>query len=229
MGRLTWDVGKDAADSTAPEYDTYDGPKPGRGVYRFELKLLRIKTNRNDDPMLNYLLVMADPNKLKKKYRGYPLWGQQNVTDQGAPYVNQFLNALGLTKPQIKSFWADGCVTDKETPPNVLRLGKTFKIKESGLYVYADIKPDPYEGDQDKMKVAQFVIPKNQPADDKSDAPAASYDAKARRKELKVLALAELQATAKSAGVKGARKIEDPKALIAAILEAEETATPDPF
>lgn len=216
MGKLTWDVGKGAADQTAEEFEYYDGPMPSRGVYRFELKRLRIKPNKNDDPMLNMLLQLNENERLKKKYNGFPMWTQQNVTDQGAPYVNQFLTALGLTKQQIKSFWADGCVTDDENPPNVLKLGKTFKVKESGLFVYVDVKTEPYNGEQ-RLAVRQYVIPKNKPAGDDADS---NED---RQKELAASSLEELQVAAKKLGIKGAKKL-DKDSLVDAIIDAESDA-----
>lgn len=227
MGKLTFSVGKDAADQTADEFEYYDGPMPTRGVYRFELKRLRIKNNRNDDPMLNMLLSLNENERLKKKYNGFTMWSQQNVTQQGAPYVNQFLTALGLSKPQIKSFWSDGCVTDDETPPNVLKLGKTFKVKDSGLFVYVDVKSEPYNGET-RLAVRQYVVPKNKSDKDEDAEEAAQED---RAAELAANSVEELQAAAKKAGVKGSKKM-DKDTLIAAILEAaddEEGDGDNPF
>lgn len=89
------------SDSSEPDeleaFEPYDGPDPKKGVYKFRLTNFRIKCNKNDDPMLNGLLIIQEDRVEKKKFNGWPVWFNQNITDQGKPYILQILKALGVT------------------------------------------------------------------------------------------------------------------------------------
>ena len=114
MKKMKFNVGADAADAEAGQSNFYDGDVPPRGVYRFVVRgdMLRMKTNCNGDPMLSGLAEIREPKGSDKaKYNGYGMWFQQNVTKQGAPYVNNFLDTLGFNR---KAFWGTGGVTIDE-------------------------------------------------------------------------------------------------------------------
>jgi len=123
MKKIKFNVGADAAEATSDSESFYDGPTPPKGVYRTRLKFLKLKTNKNNDPMLNGIMEIEEPKGSDKaKYNGYGIWFNINVTRQGAPYVNNFLDTLGFNK---KAFWATGGVTvdENEDPPTVTKIG----------------------------------------------------------------------------------------------------------
>ena len=141
MGTFKFDVdGANVAPASGGV--AYDGPPPKKGIpYRCKLKRMQIKTNKNDEPMLNFVCEIAEPAKKAGKANpnaecnGYGMWANLNVTDQGAPYVNQFLTALAGAKAAqvIKDFWGPGprIDDDKSDTPKVVGIGR-FKI-EDGL------------------------------------------------------------------------------------------------
>lgn len=154
------------------EYDVYDGELPPKGVYRFELVLLRLKTNKNNDPMLSGMIRIAEPRSSKKaQYNGYSCWFQLNVTSQGARWVNNFLSVLvpeEKAKALRKAFWDQKVMLDKNDPPNVVSIG-TWKFKE-GLLLSANCKIKTYNDDSD-LDPKQFMRPTDlTPADSQSEA-----------------------------------------------------------
>lgn len=102
----------------------YDGPPlPFSGVFPFKLKMLKMKSNRNGDDMLNGLLEVWAPDKKDPKHawHGAVVWFNLNQTEQGAPYTKAFLEGFGVRwTDYIKSTLLD----DNEDPPVVIRLGK---------------------------------------------------------------------------------------------------------
>lgn len=112
MKKMKFNVGADAADAEFDQSGFYDGEVPPKGVYRVKVKNLRMKTNKNDDPMINGIAEIAETKKSgKDKFNGYGIWFNINVTKQSAPFVNNFLDAAGFNK---KAFWGSGGVTIDE-------------------------------------------------------------------------------------------------------------------
>lgn len=163
MGKVKWSIGADEPEDLE-SYDVYDGDLPPKGVYNCKLTRLKLKTNRNGDDMINGLLLIEEEGG-KKKYNGYGIWFNQNVTEQGAPYVKQFLRALGLT-------WKDfigKTVTDDEDPPNITKIGTLKMSTEPEVRVLA--KRGSYNG-EDKLDVQTWLVPRDEDddADDADDA-----------------------------------------------------------
>lgn len=71
-----------------------------RGVYRLWVKKITVIKNKNDDDMLKITAEIFETNKEKKGYNGWVFWENQNVTEQGASFLKQFLKSIGAT-------WAD--------------------------------------------------------------------------------------------------------------------------
>jgi hypothetical protein len=127
--KLKFNVGEDAAEVDSSSDGFYDGPTPPKGIYRTQLKFLRVKDNRNGDPRISGLCEIAEPKGSDKaKYNGYGIWVGLNVTKQGAPYINNFLDTFGFNR---KAFWGAGGVTvdENDDPPTILKIG-TKTVKE---------------------------------------------------------------------------------------------------
>lgn len=115
---------------------TYQGPKPPSGSYLCTLKQLTIKENRNGDNMISFVAEISDTGP-RAKYNGFPIFGQQNITDQGAGYVNQFLDAISDGDSSVKEEFWDGAVKtkkaekpDKSGKPvyHIRAIGDDFKV-----------------------------------------------------------------------------------------------------
>jgi len=177
MVKASWgNIDGNPFEAELEEYEVYDGDLPPKGVYRFKLTLLRLKTNSNGDPMLNGRIVIAEPPSSKKaQYNGYGTWFNLNVTKQGAPWVNNFLSNLVPEEKSValrKAFWGQKVMLDKNDPPNVVSIG-AWKFKE-GVLISADCKMKLYEGTQD-LDPKTFLRPTDlTPPDD--DAPADEAD-----------------------------------------------------
>lgn len=119
MPKVKWGIDPDEPEELE-QFDVYDGPELRPGVYQGVITRLTVQENRNSDDMLKAMFIVRETGE-KAKYNGAVLWANQNVTDQGKPYLLQFLKALGLK-------WADftsrSVLEDaKERPTKVLRIG----------------------------------------------------------------------------------------------------------
>jgi hypothetical protein len=168
MPKARWAVSQDEPEEIE-SYEVYDGDKPPGGVvYAGRLTRLSVKANKNDDPMINGLVLVDEPKgAAKSKYNGYPIWFNQNVTEQGAPYVNQFLAALGLTWTEFRTKTVtEGDIPEHKGEP-ATRIMKIGSVKfndgnEPRLRVLT--KDDAYNG-APKLSVVQFLKPRGEQAD----------------------------------------------------------------
>lgn len=101
----------------------YDGETPPRGVYRAKLKKMYLKLNKNDEQMLSGVFEINESGD-KAEYNGYGIWGNQNVTDQGRPFLMQMLQALGVSWNDFLNKTATvEPLTAKNRSVEVVRLG----------------------------------------------------------------------------------------------------------
>lgn len=172
MPKATWgDIEGNPFEDDLEDYDVYEGDLPPKGVYRCTLKFLRLKENSNGDPMLNGLLVINEPKGSKKaQYNGYDFWFNQNVTKQGAPYLNNFLSAL-VPEDKVaalrKAFWGQKVMLDKNEPPNVVSIG-TLKLLDKTPLLMVNTKKKQYNG-EDSLDVSKFMRVKDDDAADDAD------------------------------------------------------------
>lgn len=134
----------------------YDGPVPPKGVYRVTLKFMNMKKNKNDDPMLNGVLEITEKGD-KAQYNGYGIWFNQNITKQGAPYVNEFLDAFGYSR---KAFWGGQvAVDDADADPDKRLLGQVTKIgtkKTEDLMCRVSTKRGSWN-DEPRLEVGKYL------------------------------------------------------------------------
>ncbi len=112
----------------------YAGPVPPAGAYRCVIKRMTIQLNKNNDPMITALFEIAEEGS-NKKYNGYGFFENFNITDQGAPFVNQFLLAMVgdnafAQKQVIDGLWDQGIKAkpDDRNPKvyHIRKIGETF-------------------------------------------------------------------------------------------------------
>lgn len=121
---MKFNIGGNAA-NREPGVKEYAGKVPRDGSYRVKLKFALIIKNSNGDPMITGLAEINEKKgSSQAQYNGYGIWFQQNITDQGAGYVNSLLEAWTdgseTAKQEIKeAFWEEG--------PKVKQGDKPFK------------------------------------------------------------------------------------------------------
>ena len=157
MPKVKWGI-----DPNEPEeleqFDVYDGPDLKSGVYQGNLTRLSIKENRNGDDMLNGMFVVADDTK--PQFNGAVLWFNQNVTEQGKPYVLQFLKAIGLS---WKDFTDRTVTEDSDRPTKVTKIGKVKFNDGHEVPVRVNVglgKASP-EYPERKMEIKSFLTPRD--------------------------------------------------------------------
>lgn len=164
MPKVKWSI-----DTTEPddleEFDVYDGPVPPRGVYNGVLTRLQLKENKNGEDMLNGLFIIRSNDPDKKKYNGCAIWFNQNVTEQGKPYVKQFLKAIGLTWDQ---FVKQTVTESNDRPTNIKSIARVKFNDGNEVPARALVRPKKatpgYPGGE--PDIGQWLAPK----DDDDDA-----------------------------------------------------------
>lgn len=139
--------------------EQWSGPLPPKGSYPAVLKMVKVKKikNKNDNRLQIMVLLNTDD-----EYNGCPVFGGVNLTDQGIPYVNQFLQALtdgsDAQFTKIKKAFYAGFVVD-EKKENVLKIG-TWKINspEGELPVRISLTHSTWEG-KTNPQISSFLLP----------------------------------------------------------------------
>jgi hypothetical protein len=140
------------------------GKQPPRGVTRLRLKKVTDTKNKNKERMLKIIVEIDEPKGAPGyKWNGWALFENQNVTDQGAPYLKRFLTAIGVT-------WADftqRCVVEEDGDGKgndvIVKIGSLNlkKLDVKPLYVWAALKMQPAKGDyEEKMAVGRWLAPR---------------------------------------------------------------------
>lgn len=221
----------------------YDGPEPpARVPFRAKVKRLSLKlTNSKSNYMLNFVCEVNEPAKKngkpndKAQYNGAAMWGNLNITETGAPWVNQFLLALAgedKAKKVISDFWAEKLrFDDAEAQQPMIRSIGTFKINEDGMPIIVQGKTEAGYG----IKADRFLLDSNlvgsgadaDEADEEDEEEEYAeedeysddeYDERAE--ELEEMSLDNLKKVAKGLGIATPRGVKA-EALVEAILGEE--------
>lgn len=175
MPKVKWGIDVDEPEEL-DTFDVYDGPEPRPGVYHGVLKRLTLKENRNGDDMMNGLFVVQESNNDsdKQKFNGWGVWFNQNITDQGKPYLLLFLKSLGLT---WRDFVSSTVTESAERPTNIIKIGRVKFNDGNEPKLRVQVKMGKASGDGQypaRLEIGQFLPPKDadaewDSADDASD------------------------------------------------------------
>lgn len=147
-----FNFGLDVTDVDAAEgFGDYEGPLPPNGAYDGRLKVVKIakiKSEKNAGKLrLQIGVEITHPD-----FKGYFAWGGVNLTDQGAPFVNQFLRAITDGSDSEfnairKAFSSSAGVVVDEKKENVLKIGK-WKIDspQGELPIKVQLKQRTWDG-----------------------------------------------------------------------------------
>lgn len=151
----------------------WNGPLPPKGSYPAKLRLVQVKPIKGKtDNRLSIMCVLntkGDPER--EQYDGCPVWGGVNLTEQGVPYINQFLQSISKDEADYektkKAFYA-GFITD-EKKSNVTKIGtKKINSPEGEMDIMISLSHNVWEG-KTTAKVGSFLPPGSAVSDD-SDA-----------------------------------------------------------
>lgn len=172
MGKIKfdqWTDGNEAEIDSASGF--YDGPvPPGRKIYRLKVRRMELGKAGPDakNPGAPKILVLLECQTKKShpdaQYDGYGFFHNLNVTKQGAPFVNQFLDALAQGDEEAatklkKDFWGGNAVVDGDGEGHVIRIGsKKINSPDGEQIVYALTKRATWNGNE-KLEVVKFLWP----------------------------------------------------------------------
>jgi hypothetical protein len=130
-----------------------------RGVFRVQVKKITVVKNKNKDDMLKITAEIAETDKAKKGFNGYAFWDQQNVTDQSAPFLKQFLRSIGAT-------WKDFNEKTKMTPMTttdpceIHAIGPVNFAGSKKVFAMVSAKLDNYNGNE-RAIIGRWLPPKD--------------------------------------------------------------------
>jgi hypothetical protein len=156
-------AGANAATAKAAKIG-YTGSRPPKGLYRVLVKRLSMTLNKNEDFMLNAVLEIDEPkNSPKAKYNGYGFWWNGNCTEEGAGYINQFLDSITGGKKEVKDAFWGGKIRCFDAPKKghkaVVQAIGPLKIQQEGMKAVVNTRlGKPYNGEQN-LAVADWLLP----------------------------------------------------------------------
>ena len=138
MAKLNFGIADATEVAAASGYPVYEGPMPPAGVYRGKLKVVKVgKIGSGDNKGKSRLMTVVTIDDPKHpEYRGCPAFGGLNITEQGVPYVNQFLDSQTdgsdkATSAIRKAFWNTGPIVD-DAKEHIKKIGRTNVNSPSG-------------------------------------------------------------------------------------------------
>lgn len=145
-------------DSSAAEAELgdgfYSGDCPPKGNYTVLVKQAHVKPNSNGDPRIALLLEITEEEGDKAQYNGYGFFTGLNVTDQGMPWVNNFLDAIGADRKKFVAGDVTVSAADSKGQQELLKIG-TKKVV--GNILRAVTKVRPYNG-EDQLDLVRFLL-----------------------------------------------------------------------
>lgn len=163
MPNIKLAVGAKAADAKAKKIG-YTGPRPPKGVYRVKVKRITCTVNKNGDYMLNCVAEINEPKgSSKAKFNGYGIWWNGNLTEDGAGYINQFIDSITGGKREVRTALWNGKLRTFDAPKKghkaqVMAIGP-FKINQEGIAAVVNTRlGKPYNGEQN-LQVADWLLP----------------------------------------------------------------------
>lgn len=204
MPKVKWGAGitADAIENASDSGNVYEGKIPPGGVYTFEIRTMKhVEKNSNGNPMVSFMLLLDDPRKEMKEFKGCPLFSQIVVLPQNDWKVKEFTRSLGISGRDF----LDRCVTDEAG--NILKFGD-LKVHGAGVHVKVNARREATRDDPDVMRLdVKNFLPLRKEAD--AEAPEATGKAKKAKKGTPEPETAPEPAAAKEKGKKGKAKKGD--------------------
>lgn len=167
--KAKWGIGSDKPEDI-PDFLSNDeileknGDRYPRGRFRVWVKEITVVKNSSDNDMMVIRCEVNETDKVKKSYNGWFLITNQNITDQGKPYLLKFLKSIGVS-------WTDFMNNTRQTPETSVEAAKILSIgsvKFTGnAKVYASVLlvKDVYK-DQERSQIGRWIAKESGAADE---------------------------------------------------------------
>ena len=152
-------------DNTVTGGDWYDGPQPTAGFYKGVVKKLLLQKANNGEL---HLMALCEISEGKFKGAGVVKWLQ--LTEQGSPWLNQFLMSLTDGSPAqrkgiCQAFADPGFAVDEKDDKGrlpIVRIGKKFNPigKPTAFMVKVRVIEKGARTGESVSEISRFVIPK---------------------------------------------------------------------
>lgn len=163
MAKVRWDWDGDAAvaasdiDDYEDEGALYDGPKPTRGIFKFEIAKINKGESKAGNPKLQVSMKLVSRNKEDKQFDGCPLTDFLPIMKSTVWRFAPFLKAIGVTGAMLLS------KTIVDENKDVVKIGT---VKPNGMTVVCQVQLDENSG---YLNVKRYLVPKDDALDDAAD------------------------------------------------------------
>lgn len=142
---------------------------PGKGPFKFAVRRLTVKPNRNGDDRVSAMLVLREPKGSDaESWNGYVIFDGFNITEQGTPFLKRFLRALGI---EWKDFYSKSKQDDND-PPHLVQIGKVkFESgKDPIIRATVTVKPADDYNDEEHLEIGRYLpADEDEPEDDEPE------------------------------------------------------------
>lgn len=146
---------------------------PKRGPHTFAVKRLMVKPNKNGDPRISAMLVLANPKKDDAAtWNGYLVWDGFNVAEgPGLRFLKRFLAGLGLTWDEFKN--KTKAVDEDNERSQIVQIGRVKfgedVTKDPTIRATVSVKAADDYNDDEHLEIARY-LPLADDEDDEDDA-----------------------------------------------------------
>lgn len=156
----------------------YAGPKPPKGIYKGTVRFLKLrgtkegksfvpKKNKNGDYMISGAVSLKGTKG--GKYDGYLVNFNQNISTQGAPFVNQMLNSMfGGSEKIRKEFWNKKIFVGVDLDGMITHVGKA-RYTDNSIDVVISTKDGKDNNGSPELQIGAWLSAKALDTDTDSD------------------------------------------------------------
>lgn len=170
---------EELANATPEGGARYAGKKPPKGLYKGRVRFLALRgkkqgnkfvpqKNRNGDYMIRGAVSVLEKGP-KEKYNGYLINFNQNISRQGAPFVNQMLDSMfGGNAKVRREFWDKNIFVAIDNDGKITHVGKS-RYTDNSIEVVVSAKDANGPNDTTVLEVAAWLLPTAADPDDGDD------------------------------------------------------------
>jgi len=127
-------------------YDDYEGDLPTAGAYGWDLKHMKVKTSKQDNPMVEVLWI--NDGERRPEYKGAPWFDNITMIESTTWKIKQLCLAIGVSSDDF----INKMVVDDED--KVTKIGKLTTDK---IHAKAKVKRAPNQDGNMRLEFAQYL------------------------------------------------------------------------